>query len=226
MRTSLILRSLYPGNPLYTWTAGKGWVLKEANFPLPKHMWLSNQTGIQVGAFGSVDIDSLRSLFANLPTIYNDLVLDAAERIGLKDTSSIHPARWGRLSNPRPMTSEAPLDKAVCYAEMSGKTYALVVTEKGRGGWYEVDSIPEAYKATSFEVWDYTFYAPEDSKRTYTASAARKMVTSTLDCLYCFPDDDTYKAYMVWAQSKIKELWERTGSSDESKGTDEPDKLV
>lgn len=220
MRTSLILRSLYPGNPLYTWEAGAGWVLKEANFPLPKHMWLSNQTGIQVGAFGSVDVDSFRSLFSSLPTIYNDLVLDAAEKIGLKDTGSIHPARWGRLSNPRPMSGDVPLDKPVLYAERGGKAYALVVTEKGKGGWYEVESIPEAYKTTSFEVWDYMFYAPESSKQTFTASAARKMVTATLDCLYCFPDDDTLKAYFVWSQSKIKELWERTGNSDESKRTD------
>ena len=213
MRTSIVLRTLFPDNPVYTWTAGKGWELRGGNFPLPRNMWLSNQTGIQVGAFGSVNIDNFRSLFANLPLIYSDLVLDAAEKIGLKDTGSIQPVRWKRLSNPRPIEGDAPEDKPACYAEMRGRNYALVVTKEGRGGWYEVDSIPDACKADSFKVWDYTFYIPEDTRRTFSASAARKIITATLDCLYCFPDDDTFKAYMVWVQRKIKELWEKGGDN-------------
>ena len=226
MRTAIILRSMYPGNPVYTWTDGDGWVQKDGNFPVPTHMWLSNQTGIQIGSFGAVDITDLRSLFANLPTIYTDLVLDATEKCGLKDTRAITANRWERLSNPRPLEGEPATEEAICYATYGSRVFALHVTEKGKGGWYVVDGIPEAYKATSFEVWDYTFYAPKTSKKTYSASAARKMLTATLDCLYCFPDDDMYKAYLVWSQSKIKDLWERSVSASEGQGANEPDKLV
>lgn len=208
MRTALMLRSLYPNTPFYTWTSGEGWYSKEGDFPFPKPMWLSNQTGLQVGCYCAVDIDSFSSLIGHLPTIVNDLYLDAAERIGFRNTTTVSKNRWERLSRPRPLTGPAPEVEPLLYATYRNETYKLCVDAKGRGGWYVSDTIDKEKMPVSFEAWDYTFYAQTEEKLILPAPCARRVITATLDSLYCHSEDEVMRLYFAWAQAPIKRIWE------------------
>ncbi len=217
MRSSIVLQSLFPGNPIYTWSAKNGWVMQDPTFTLPKQMWISNQTGIRVGSYGSVDVDSFISLLAGLPSIHQDLVLDAAEKIGFKDTRAISKTRWEKLSKPRPLEGEKELRDDTLYAKYGDQVFMLDIDVKGRGGWYAVSGLPEGVEFSKCPMWKYEVYCPVLKTITLPSCCARRIITATLDNLYCYSDDDAIRSYLVWAQDKIKALWEAS-LSNESKG--------
>ncbi len=225
VRSAIILQSLYPGNPIYTWTAKEGYVLKDPTFELPKSVWLSNQTGIRVATYGSVDIDSFQNLLSGLPSVLSDLMLDAAEKTGFKDTRAISKARWARLSKPRPTVGEKELLDNTLYAVRGEQTFMLDITASGKGGWYQVSGVREGVKFHTFPMWDYTVYCPEVQTVTLPSACTRRLITATLDSLYCYPEDDAIRSYLVWAQDKIHNLWEVSGLH-EGEGTSKPDRDV
>lgn len=214
MRTPIYIKSLCRGTPAYAWTAGRTWESVEPTLALPSGMFLSNDAGIKVGVFGSVDVDSFRSLLGNLPYIHTDLYLDAVEVTGLRSRASISGKRWRYLAKPRPVP--APRVRSgilTLYAAGHGKVFELNLNRNGSGGWFEIPALPKGMQEFDevFDMWEYTVYVPIGSSNVrLPATCARKLITSTFDNLYTYNERKVEAcSYLAYARPIIDAYWER-----------------
>lgn len=211
MVTPVYLKSLVEGTPVYAWQAGQVWTQLPPTVPVPSSYFTANQVGLQVGTFAAVDVDSFRSLLGTLPSVHSDLYLDAVEVVGLKNYRSISQARWGKLSLPRPARppyDASPKVKLYAYNKATCQAYQLGITDKGAGGWYEIDRVPDDRMADKFSMWDYDVYVPEGySEVTLHGLIAKRLITATFDHLFCYNlEDASLKAYLAYAQPIIDTL--------------------
>lgn len=211
MSSHIYMKSLCDDAPIYTWCEEERWEQHTSQVKIPQFMWLSNQTGMQVGSYGNVEVESFQSLLGALPSIHKDLVLDTLEITGYKSTASISLNRWESLAEPRPILNEQRrLDGPIAIKD-DGRAYFFQCDIKGHGGWFQLKERVDTSGMAKFEMWDYTVYHNFTRRLIWPGRVIKKLITSTLDCLYCYDlDDAAFKSYLVYAQPKMGAVWERS----------------
>lgn len=210
MAIPVFIRSLLPKSSVYFFSSDEIWesVGKEK---FPRFPWLSNQTGLQVAVADTYMLNpaqDLPGLLTRLPFIVEDLVVEAVQEVGLKHTTSINSLRWLKLSQPRPTFDVGT--PCIAWAKRGKNSYGLSIQADGRGGWHAVPEIPDTVREAG-NFWNYTLYVdPSTPSERMLPCAIKRIVTSTLDHLYCYDSKDCVaKSYLCYAQPRMKQIWEK-----------------
>lgn len=213
MKATIYMKSLAPDSEVLAWTTGGCWENLPAGYKIPGSLWLANQAGLQVGCVASIDIDSWTSLLAGLNFVHKELVAGARSMWADVTYHNIHPLRWNKLAEPRPTGGDIPGEPLLIAARTNGLTYGLALGDGGYGGWYQLDKVPDLSGHKHFDLWDYCIYIMKEPV-TLTVSQAKRMLTSTFDCLLTY--DSTFtdaKQYLAYATPVMKELWNGGGKA-------------